>query len=86
MAARKPKSKRAFYKYVIAIEVVSERAHLDRWELPAIIEDCVEGESSMRWHLKGTPVSAAKAARLLVEQESSPEFFGLTEDGRDVDG
>jgi hypothetical protein len=76
---------RKFHKRLLTIEVLSEEPIPDGMEVQAIIEEAESGSYSMRIAKDvETELNGKQAARALLNQGSSPEFFSLTEKGEDV--
>lgn len=77
---------RKFYKQVFHIEVLTEGLPLEWDDLKDIQYECDQGGASGK--LTDEPpveVTAQEMAKLLMAQDSSPEFFQLTEDGEDLE-
>lgn len=80
-------SRRTFHRTVVTIEILSEDPIGDVVDsLEMIDHQITDGD----WSGKVDVTSAEEldgptAARLLAAQGSDPEFFGLTDDGDDVD-
>lgn len=82
-------SKRRFYRTVVSVEILSEEPYLEPSEaddLATISYDIGMGDCSGRvvWG-ESQEVDGPTMARLLQEQASDPEFFGLDENGEDLD-
>jgi len=80
-------SERPFYRNVITIEVLSE-APLGGEESLSYIESLIDvGACSgkVETTVENEQVDGRRMAQLLSDQESDPEFFGLDEDGNDLD-
>ena len=75
-------SKRKFYKTTLTVTVVSDYP-LDGLPLVEIAMQGVNGDISVRASRKAQEIDGPAAAKALIEQESEPEFLGLTEDGED---
>jgi hypothetical protein len=80
-------SKRIFYRNVIAIEVLSEEPLSGNESLSDIAYLINEGPCSgkVETTIGNEQVDGRRMAQLLNAQESDTEFFGLDEEGRDVD-
>ena len=83
-------SKRKFYRTIVTVEVLSEEPYLEPVEdddLQVLSYDIGVGDCSGRvnWG-ESQEVDGPTMARLLQEQASDPEFFGLDENGEDLDG
>lgn len=74
---------RTFHRYVFCTEVLSEDEIPDGADIDYLI---TEGDCSGRVISETHEVIDGRtAAKLLMEQGSSPEFFWLTEDGEDTE-
>lgn len=78
-------SKREFHRQVITYELLSEEP-IPSMSLEDIAYETMEGHMSGKFlsainHVVDGPTMAA----LLLEQDSSPEFFSLTVEGEDED-
>lgn len=77
--------KRTFYRTVITVEVLSEEDVVGGMCLADIAHEIVYGDLSGRYRVTRTEsVDGPTMARLLSEQGSDPEFFGLDEDGNNI--
>lgn len=78
-------SKRKFYVTKFTVTVLSEQPIGDCLELRTIDSLITEGDCSgaVEQH-QSKVVGGKKMAALLLEQQSDPGFFGLTEDGKDT--
>jgi len=75
-----------FYRRVFKVEVLSEESIDDNLDLDEINYMITEGHCS--GSVSAAPeevVDGAAAAKLLLAQESDPSFFGLDDDGNEVD-
>ena len=76
---------RKFYRRVVTIEILSEDEPAEWEDLSDLeylmTEDHCSGRTDVGFPEEVTP---AQMAKLLIAQGSDPEFFGLTEDGNDV--
>ena len=78
-------SVRKFHKTTFKIVVLSEERVPDDIELPDLIEEMSAGAYSGDFSFESEEVlDAPAAAKALEEQASSPEFFGLTSDGEEI--
>ena len=76
---------RKFHKRLLTIEVLSEEPIPEGMEVESIIEEAKSGDYSMRIAKDvETELNGKQAARALLKQGSSPDFFSLTESGEDV--
>ena len=77
---------RKFYKTVVQVEILSETPLNDNViDLDTIHYNITEGEWSGKVSLKSIhPLNGQEAANALRNQDSSPEFFRLTENGEDT--
>ena len=67
------------------MEVLSEEPIPEGTELEHILEEATSGNYSMRTlETVKVELNGEDAANALLEQGSSPEFFSLTEEGKDV--
>jgi hypothetical protein len=80
-------SKRAFYRNVIVIEVLSEEPLSGEESLSDIDRLIIAGPCSGKAETTraNEQVDGQRMAQLLAAQESDPGFFGLDEEGRDLD-
>jgi hypothetical protein len=78
---------RKFYKTIIQITILSEDHPVGSgMELSAINNAITDGDCSGACELiQEKQVCAGRMAKLLVEQGSDPGFFGLDEDGKEVE-
>lgn len=77
---------RKFYKTVYQIEVLSEVRIPDSMDLKEILEEAEVGMYSADiTEESNTVLNGEDAAKELIKQRSSPEFFRLTPDGDDAD-
>ena len=77
-------TKRTFSKTVISIEVISEEPIPDGMELDRIVQECRDGDYSMRpLRHQAMKLNGRQAAATLRRQGSSPSFFRLDHDGND---
>ena len=78
--------KKQYYKTVIQIEILSEEPYPDPRPLEDISYDITEGHcSGVLKTVSSEKVDGPTMAKLLQEQESDPEFFGLDENGNEID-
>lgn len=73
-----------FYRTVVMVEVLSDRPY-GFCSLDQLNYDITEGDCSGMSDAKTDEVTPARMAELLKAQGSSPEFFGLNEDGSPLD-
>lgn len=80
-------NKRKFYRSVIEVEVLSEDPIPDTPSLTDVDEQITEGDWSgtSKFLVHNQEVDGPTMARLLKAQGSDPEFFQLTEDGKDTE-
>jgi hypothetical protein len=77
---------RKFFKTVIQVVVLSEGEYDDPGSLSQVAYDIDEGDCSGQYHiLSSREVDGPTMAKLLIEQDSEPGFFGLTDEGEDQD-
>jgi hypothetical protein len=77
-------SERKFYRTVITLEVLSEEPY-NPDSLAQIAEDIMDGPCSGKWGITAQQtVDGPQMAKMLQEQGSDPDFFQLTEDGKDL--
>lgn len=77
---------RKFYQTEIKVVVLSEEPIPDTMSLEEIAREAMDGDYSFRWVRKPPEVLNGKqAAKALVQQDSDPGFFRLTDDGEDED-
>lgn len=75
---------RKFYKTVIKFTVLSEVPIPSGMTLGSIADECLNGDWSMGNYVrKETEIDGKQAANALLNQGSEPEFFGLTDKGKD---
>ena len=79
-------SKRKFYKTVLTVEVLSEEP-FECNDLGDVNYAITQGDCSGTMDC-GTSkkISAGTMAKALLKQGSDPEFFGLDEEGNDLEG
>lgn len=79
-------SKRKFYKTVLTVEVLSEEP-FDCNDLAQVHYAITQGDCSGVMNRGGSrKISARTMAKALLKQGSDPEFFGLDEEGNDLEG
>ena len=75
---------RKFYKRTLTVEFLSESPIPDMG-LGKMVDEAINGDYSMNITKdKVKELNGKQAAYALVEQGSSPDFFSLTEEGKDV--
>ena len=81
------RSKRKFWKTVITLEVLSEDEPIDDSEgLLEIYDEITYGAcSGISNVVKQQQLTPKEAAEALIKQGSDPEFFGIDEDGNEVE-
>ncbi len=80
-------SKRTFYKYEIAIRVLTEDPIPLDMSVEDILDEATTGGYSMSLEKKvRTQIDGPEAAKLLESQGTEPEFFSLDADGNDLEG
>lgn len=78
-------SKRKFYEHAISFIVLSEESHIGN-DLRAIIDGAETGDLSRSDHAHTIrEVDAVEIAKLLIAQGSDPEFFGVNENGEEIE-
>lgn len=76
---------RQFYRTVFQIEVLSEDEYPADAELEQIRHDILEGDCSGDVKcVKQQVTGGRKMAKLLLAQGSSPDFFNLADNGKDL--
>jgi len=79
-------TERKFYKTIITFEVLSEEPIPMDMEVQNIIDEAIEGGYSMSdAGMSAIEMDGKQAAKELIEQASSPEFFRIDENGNDID-
>lgn len=79
-------SKRKFYRCVYKIEILSEEPIREDLDLQQINYIITEGECSGVVEAgEEQEVDGPAMAKMLMEQQSDPSFFGLSEDGEDIE-
>lgn len=78
--------KKTIYRSVITLEVLSDEPIQDGMTLGDIIEEGDSGGFSIQhaYKVQNTQVVGIKAARLVKAQGSDTEFFGMNDDGDDI--
>jgi len=80
-------SKRKFHKTVLTVTVLSEEPISPDIDLADVAHEIIEGDWSGDWGItEAQEVDAKTIAKLLREQGSDPEFFGINDEGDDVNG
>jgi len=80
------KRKRWFTRTILVLEILSEEELQDGMSLKDIDYEITEGHCSGQFiSTKVTTVGGKAMAKLLMKQGSDPEFFGLTEDGKEFE-
>jgi hypothetical protein len=75
---------RKFYKTTITLEILSENPIADDMELEDIVNETIFGDMSGMHDITLVEVLNGKQmAEALINQDSDPMFFMLTEDGDD---
>lgn len=82
-------SKRTFYRSVFQVEVISEHPYGQEGEgksLADIAYDIEDGgeNGTVSTLVENEQIDARRAAELLIESGSDPEYFGITEGGEDA--
>ena len=78
-------STRKFYRRVFQVEVLSETPIPEEMDLDELHYQITSGAwSGMVSALAEEEVDGARMAELLMHQRSTPDFFSLTDDGKDV--
>jgi hypothetical protein len=76
---------RKFHLRTVTVQFISEENE-DGLNLQTAVENAITGDSSMNIVSDDTvEVDGKKAAEVLLEHGSEPEFFRLNEEGEDVD-
>jgi len=77
---------RRFYKTTFVVEILSEDLVPDEYDLKDCLEEAETGAySGDVKSMESVEVSGPEMAKLLAEQRSDPGFFGLTNDGQDIE-
>jgi hypothetical protein len=77
-------SKRQFHKTVIKVIVLSEEPY-DNTDVDQLAHDIRDGDCSGEVRIVSSKVlTGRQAAKALQAQGSDPDFFRLTEDGKDT--
>jgi|WetSurMetagenome_2_1015567.scaffolds.fasta_scaffold789096_1 hypothetical protein len=78
---------RKFYRTVIQVEILSEEPYSMEKDLVSINYDINEGDCSgdVRALVENQEVDGPQMARLLIAQNSDPEFFNLDSEGKDLE-
>jgi len=77
-------SKRQFHKTVIKVTVLSEEPY-DNTDIDQLAHDITDGDCSGDVEIVSSKVlTGRQAAKALQGQGSDPDFFRLTEDGKDT--
>lgn len=75
-------TKRKFYKTIISFEVLSEEPVHPTMHITDIVNECINGDWSMRTlNNRQTIINGKQAAQGLIRQGSDPSFFGLDNKG-----
>jgi hypothetical protein len=78
--------KKKLYKTVIQIEVLSEEPIPDGMSIEEIANEAMDGGYSMVSGIKSSKVIEGKrAANAAHAQGSDPDFFGMDENGNEID-
>jgi hypothetical protein len=82
-----PKNKKKYYKSVIQIEILSDEPYEDGKSLDDIKYDINEGHCSgiLSMVEHNQELNGFEMARALESQGSDPEFFGIDQNGEDLD-
>jgi hypothetical protein len=77
--------KKKLYKTVIQIEVLSEDPILDTMSVQSIEDECDNGDYSgmHTWITTNEVLEGQAAADATMKQGSSPDFFGMDENGNE---
>lgn len=77
--------KKKIYKTFIVVEVLSEESY-DETDLTQVAHDITEGDCSGQVFIKEKiELERIEAARAIEEQGSDPAFFGLDENGEELE-
>jgi len=81
-------TKKKLYRNVIQIEVLSEEPIPEGFNVPEILQECVDGDYSGRITHKYTDqeVTGRKAAKMVMAHGTDPTFFMMNEFGNEIDG
>lgn len=78
--------KKVIYKTVIEVEVLSEQPIPDGMPLQYIAEQGYDGDYSVVSEIKSAePITGKDASDATINQGSDPEFFGMDEDGNEIE-
>ena len=75
---------RKFYKQIIQIELLSEDVPFEWDNLVNINDAMLTDWSGKVEEISCDEVTPEEMAKLLIAQDSDPEFFGLDENGKDM--
>ena len=83
-------AKKTIYRTVIKLEILSDEPISDErssMSLAGIVEECETGSfsGSHDFTIVNQKVSGKKAVSLIQNQGSDPEFFGMDDDGNEID-
>ena len=77
---------KTYYKYAIAVTILSENPLPCDISLEEIARNITEGSDSGEWEITEVEqLDEKQAAAALIAQGSDPEFFGLNDDGTEAE-
>jgi hypothetical protein len=80
-------AKKTIYRSVIKFEILSDEPIPDEMTLGELHDECDFGSySGIHGYIsQNKPIKGIKAVHLIKAQGSDPEFFGMDENGNDLD-
>ncbi|MAH32736.1 MAG: hypothetical protein CMG78_12145 [Marinobacter sp.] len=79
-------AKKIIHRTVIEVEVLSEQPIPDTDSLEFIAREIIHGDWSGKWGVTGEhELSGTEAVEAIQNQGSDPQFFGIDENGDDLD-
>lgn len=81
-------SKKILYRTVIKLELLSEEPIPDGLPISEIVREANEGDYSMRsiyMTSSNNTIKGKAAANCVIAQGSDPEFFGMDEQGNEIE-
>ena len=83
--AENDSKKRTFRRYKLEVTVLVDREIPEDWSLQDIAIEGDDGSFVIDYSSEGEVISSKDMADALYEARSEPGFFGLDDDGNDVD-
>ena len=79
-------AKKTIYKSVIIFEVLSDEPISDNMLLSEMANECNTGDFSgiHEFKILNQPIKGIKAAKAVMKQGSSPDFFQMDENGDEI--